>query len=111
MLLAPQDQKLRRQPDPQCLQSLDNGVTGGAKRNHQCWLRDAGHAMMHDDPVAVFLRGTIEASLASPMVALQDRFPMSAEMLPVVMLARQTSMAHPASYDLERAAGTERKTA
>src|ERR1700728_2934355 len=41
------------------------------------------------------------------MVALQNGFSMSAEMLVDVMLARQTSRAHAASYDLERAAGAE----
>jgi hypothetical protein len=35
MLLAPQDDELRREPSIEDLQALDNGVASGAKRNHQ----------------------------------------------------------------------------
>jgi hypothetical protein len=41
------------------------------------------------------------------MVALQDGLTMSAEMLMVVMLARQASRAHASGHDVERSAGTE----
>jgi hypothetical protein len=57
--------------------------------------------MMYDDPIAVLLRGAVETTLAGPMVALQNRFPMSAEVFPVVMLACQTAMAHAAGDDVE----------
>jgi hypothetical protein len=63
--------------------------------------------MMHHDPIAVLLCRTIEASLAGPMVALQDRFPMSAEMFLVVMLAGETPRTHPTGHDVERSAGTQ----
>jgi hypothetical protein len=35
MLLAPQDDELRREPYIENLQALDNGVASGAKRDHQ----------------------------------------------------------------------------
>src|SRR5208282_5222984 len=101
------DQKLRWQPGPHHLQPLDDGVTGGTKRNHQRRFRNPRHAMMHHDPIAVLLCGAIEASLAGPMVALQDGLTMSAEMFLVVMLARQTSRAHASGHDVERSAGTQ----
>jgi len=41
------------------------------------------------------------------MVALQNRFSMSAEVFPVVMLACQTAMAHAAGDDIERATGAK----
>jgi hypothetical protein len=63
--------------------------------------------MMYDDPIAVLLRRTIEASLAGPMVALQNRFSMSAEVFAIVMLAGQTAMAHATGDDVERATGAE----
>ena len=78
--------------------------------------------MMHHDPIAVFLRGTIEASLAGPMVALQNRVSMSAEVFPVVMTyepgfgstaespegrGRGSAMAHAAGDDIERATGAK----
>jgi hypothetical protein len=62
---------------------------------------------MHHDPVAVLLCRTIETSLTGPMVALQDRFAMSAEMFPVVMLTGQTSRAHASGHDVELPTGTE----
>src|SRR5208282_4159568 len=101
------DQKLRWQPGPHHLQPLDDGVTGGTKRNHQRRFRNPRHAMMHHDPIAVLLCGAIEASLAGPMVALQDGLTMSAEMFLVVMLAGQTSRAHASGHDVERSAGTQ----
>jgi hypothetical protein len=63
--------------------------------------------MMHRDPIAVLMCRTIETSFAGPMVAAQDGLPMSAKMFLVVMLAGQASMAHPASYEVERPAGAE----
>jgi hypothetical protein len=35
MLLTLQDEELRREPDIENLQALDNGMASGAKRNHQ----------------------------------------------------------------------------
>jgi len=55
MLLAPKDDELRREPYIEDLQALDNRMAGGTKRNHERGLRDAGDAMMDDDPIAVFL--------------------------------------------------------
>jgi hypothetical protein len=107
VLLAPQDPQLRGQPAPHRLQPLDGGVTGGTKRNHQRRRGDAGHPMVDHDPIAVLLCGTIGASLAGPMVALQDGLAMSAEMLPVVMLAGQAARADTPADDFERAAGTD----
>ncbi|MGO9443181.1 MAG: hypothetical protein ACLPXB_00235 [Thiobacillaceae bacterium] len=41
------------------------------------------------------------------MVAIQNRFTMSAELFLVVMLARETARAQAAGSDVERSAGTE----
>jgi hypothetical protein len=79
----------------------------GTQRNHQPGLRYAGHAMMHQDPIAVLLCRPVEASLASPMVPLQNRLSIFAEMFLVVMLARKTPRAHASGHDLKRSAGTE----
>ena len=35
MLLTPQDDELRREPYVEDLQTLDNGVASGAKRDHE----------------------------------------------------------------------------
>src|SRR5580693_9059527 len=87
MLLAPQDDELRREPYIEDLQALDNGVASGAKRNHQRGLRDAGDAMMDDDSIAVFLSGTVEAALAGPFIPAQNGLAMPAEIFLIVMLA------------------------
>ena len=97
----PQDDELRREPFIESLQALDNGVVSGAKRNHERGLRDAGDAMMDDDPIAVLLCGTIEAALAGPFVAPQNRFAVSAGIFLIVMLARETAGTHSARCDVE----------
>lgn len=101
MLLTPQDDKLRGEPYVEGLQALDNGMASGAKRNHERGLRDAGDAMMDDDPIAVFLRRTIEAALAGPFVATQNGFPMAAEIFLIVMLASETAWTHASRRDVE----------
>ena len=101
MLLTPQDDQLRREPYIENLQALDNGVASGAKRNHQRGLRDAGDAMMDDDPIAVFLGGSVEAALAGPFVAAQNGFAMPAEIFLIVMLASETAWTHAARCDVE----------
>ena len=63
--------------------------------------------MMDHDPIAVFLCRTIEASLAGPMVALQDGLTMSAEMLLVVMLAGRDIDGTSPGHDVERSAGAQ----
>jgi hypothetical protein len=68
VLLAPQNDQLRRQPGVHCLESLDNGMAGGAERNHQPGLQHAGDTMMDHDPIAVLLCRPVETSLASPVV-------------------------------------------
>ena len=101
MLLTPQDDELRREPYIENLQTLDNRMASGAKRNHQRGLRDAGDAMMDDDPIAVFLSGPVEAALAGPFVAAQDGFAMAAEIFPIVMLASETARTHASRRDVE----------
>jgi hypothetical protein len=101
MLLTPQDDELRREPYIEDLQALDNGVASGAKRNHQRGLRDAGDAMMDDDPIAVFLGGAVEAALAGPFVAAQNGFTVPSEMFLIVMLASETAWTHSSRYDVE----------
>src|ERR1035441_10180562 len=100
MLLTPQDDELRWEPYIENLQALDNGVASGAKRNHQRGLRDAGDAMMDDDPIAVFLGGAVEAALAGPFVAAQNGFAMPAEIFPIMMLASETTWTHAARCDV-----------
>lgn len=107
MLLTPQDDQLRREPYVENLQALDNGVASGAKRDHQRELRDAGDAMMDDDPIAIFLSGTVEAALAGPLVATQDGFAMPAEIFLIVMLASETAWTHASRCDLQRATGAD----
>ena len=101
MLLTPQDDELRREPYIENVQALDNGVASGAKRNHQRGLRDAGDAMMDDDPIAVFLSGAVEAALAGPFIAAQNSFAMPAEIFLIVMLASETAGTHSARCDVE----------
>ncbi len=101
MLLTPQNDELRREPYIEGLQALDNGVASGAKRNHQRGLRDAGDAMMDDDPIAVFLSGAVEAPLAGPFVATQNGFAMPAEVFLIVMLASETAWTHASRRDVE----------
>ena len=101
MLLTPQDDELRWEPYIENLQALDNGVASGAKRNHQRGLRDAGDAMMDDDPIAVFLSGAVEAALAGPFIAAQNGFAMPAEIFLIVMLASETAWTHAARCDVE----------
>jgi hypothetical protein len=107
MLLTPQDDELRREPYVEDLQALDNGMASGAKRNHQRWLRDAGDAVMDDDPIAVFLSGTVEAALAGPFIAAQNGFAMPAEIFLIVMLASETARTHSSRCDLQRATGAD----
>ena len=101
MLLTPQDDELRREPYIENLQALDNGMASGAKRNHQRGLRDAGDAMMDDDPIAVFLSGAVEAALAGPFIATQNGFAMPAEIFLIVMLASETAWTHASRRDVE----------
>jgi hypothetical protein len=101
MLLTPQDDQLRREPHIEDLQALDNGMASGAKQNHQRGLRDAGDAMMDDDPIAVFLGGSVEAALAGPFIATQNGFAMPAEIFLIVMLASETAWTHTARCDVE----------
>ena len=101
MLLTPEDNELRREPYVEDLQALDNGMASGAKRNHQRGLRDAGDAVMDDDPIAVFLSRAAEAALAGPFIAAQNGFAMPAEILLIVMLASETAWTHAARCDVE----------
>ena len=101
MLLTPQDEELRWEPYIENLQALDNGVASGAKRNHQRGLRDAGDAMMDDNPIAVFLSGAVEAALAGPFIATQNGFAMPAEIFLIVMLASKTAWTHASRRDVE----------
>ena len=101
MLLTPQDDELWREPNIENVQALDNGMASGAKRDHQRGLRDAGDAMMDDDPIAVFLSGAVEAALAGPFVATQNGFAMPAEIFLIVMLASETAWTHAARCDVE----------
>ena len=101
MLLTPQDDQLGREPYIENLQALDNGMASGAKRNHQRGLRDAGDAMMDDDPIAVFLGGAVEAALAGPFFAAQNGFAMPAEIFLIVMLASETAWTHASRCDVE----------
>lgn len=101
MLLPPQDDELRREPYIENLQALDNGVATGAKRDHQRRLRDAGDAMMDDDPIAVFLSGPVETALAGPFIAAQNGFAMPAEVFLIVMLASETAWTHASGCDVE----------
>jgi hypothetical protein len=101
MLLTPQDDQLRREPYIENLEALDNSMASGAKRNHERGLRDAGDAMMDDDPITVFLSGAVEAALAGPFIAAQNGFAMPAEIFLIVMLASETAWAHAARCDVE----------
>ena len=101
MLLTPQDDEPRREPYVEDMQALDNRMASGAKRNHQSGLRDAGDAMMDDDPIAVFLSGAVEAALAGPFIAAQNGFAMSTEIFLIVMLASETAWAHASRRDVE----------
>ena len=101
MLLTPQDDELRWEPYVEDLQALDNGVASGAKRNHQRGLRDAGDAVMDDDPIAVFLGGPVEAALAGPFIAAQNGFAVPAEIFLIVMLASETAWTHASCRDVE----------
>jgi len=101
MLLTPQDDELRREPYIENLQALDNGMASGAKRNHERGLRDAGDAVMDDNPIAVFLSGTVEAALAGPFIAAQNGLAMPAEIFLIVMLASETAWTHSSRYDVE----------
>jgi len=101
MLLTPQDDELRREPYIEDLQALDDGVASGAERNHQRGLRNAGDAMMDDDPIAVFLSGAVETPLAGPLIAAQNGFAMPAEIFLIVMLASETAGTHSSRYDVE----------
>ena len=101
MLLTPQDDQLRREPYIENLQALDNGVASGAKRNHERGLRDAGDAMMDDDPITVFLSGAVGAALAGPFIAAQNGFAMPGEIFLIVMLASETAWTHAARCDVE----------
>ncbi len=101
MLLTPQNDELRREPYIEGLQALDNGMASGAKRNHQRGLRDAGDAMMDDNPIAVFLSGAVEAALAGPFIAAQNGFAMPAEIFLIVMLASETAWTHAARCDVK----------
>jgi hypothetical protein len=83
------------------LETFDNRMAGGAKRNHQRGLRDAGDAMMDDDPIAVFLSGAVEAALAGPFVAAKNGFAVPAEIFPIVMLASETAWTHASRRDVE----------
>jgi hypothetical protein len=51
-LLTPQDDESLGEPYIEELETFDNRMAGGAKRNHQRGLRDAGDAMMDDDPLS-----------------------------------------------------------
>ena len=101
MLLTPQDDELRWEPYVEDLQALDNGVASGAKRNHQRGLRDAGDAVMDDDPILVFLSRPAEAALAGPFIAAQDGLAMTAEIFLIVMLASETAWTHASRRDVE----------
>jgi hypothetical protein len=101
MLLTPQDDELRREPYVEDVQALDYSVASGAKRNQQRGLRDAGDAMMDDNPIAVFLSGPVEAALAGPFIATQNGFAMPSEIFLIVMLASETEWTHAARCDVE----------
>jgi len=76
-------------------------MASGAERNHQRGLRDAGDAVMDDDPIAVFLSRTVEAALAGPFIAAQNGVAMPAEIFLIVMLASETAWTHAPRRDVE----------
>jgi hypothetical protein len=82
------------------LQVFDNGMASGAKRNQQLGLRDAGDAVMDDDPIAVFLGGPVEAALAGPFITAQNGFSVPAEIFLIVMLASETAWTHASCRDV-----------
>ena len=63
--------------------------------------------MMDDDPIAVFLGGSVEAALAGPFIATQNGFAMPAEIFLIVMLASETAWTHASRCDLKRATGAD----
>jgi hypothetical protein len=80
MLLGPEDGEQVGDPDMDGSQAVEAGVAGRADRDQEPWLAHAGPAMvdMKDTGVAC------PTALAPILVPIEDRFPVSAEVIPRV---------------------------